>query len=341
MLTKAEIEALIRHSGRPSVSIYMARHVGGREVRQDPARLKNLVVTAEGKLAEIGVRPEAADPLLAPARALVEDEAFWREQAHGFALFLSPDGMQTFYLPFEPAEHVCAGERFHVFPLLRAISGDHRFLILSLSVRRACLYEASRDHILPTSVALPGGVQSVISRTDYDGEGSPEDYSKAEFIQYVREVSKAVEDYAKRARLPIVLIALPESQGHFRALGNHPELLYLGVSENPDAMNLQQLHARALEAAAPLFTEADQKILDRFNAMAGGARVSTEVAHIAEAARVGRVEALILSEECEAQVEEKLLDDAIACALGTGAQAHILPQIAMPERSPAAAILRY
>jgi hypothetical protein len=341
MLTKAEIEGLIRRSGGPSASIYMPRHVGGREVRQDPARLKNLVVAAEGKLAEIGVRPEAAAPLLAPARALVEDDAFWREQAHGLALFLSQDGMRSFHLPFEPAEHVCAGERFHVFPLLRATSGDHPFLVLTISARRACLYDASRDHILPASVPLPGGVQSVISRTDYDGEGSPEDYSKAEFIQYIREVSKAVEDYARRARLPIILVALPESQGHFRALGNHPELLYVGVSENPDAMSLQHLHARALDAAAPVFAAADQKILDRFNTMAGGTRVSTEVADIAEAARIGRVEALILSEDCEAQVEEKLLDDAIACALATGAQAHILPQIAMPERTPAAAIFRY
>jgi hypothetical protein len=188
---------------------------------------------------------------------------------------------------------------------------------------------------------LSDGVQSVIARTDYDGENSPEDYGKAEFIQYLREVSKAVEDYARRARLPIVLIALPETQGHFRALGNHPELLYVGGSENPDAMTLQQLHVRALDAAAPVFAEAGQKILDRYNAVAGGARAATEITAIADAARDGRVDALILSEDCEAQVEETLLADTIACVLSTGAQTHILPQLMMPERSPAAAILRY
>jgi hypothetical protein len=332
---------LLEYEGRPAVSIYMPRHLGGREVRQDPARLKNLLGAAEGKLADIGVRPDDAAPLLAPARALINEEGFWREQSHGLAVFLGSDGMRTLNLSFEPQEHVCAGERFHLFPLLRALGGDRAFLVLTISLHRARLYAASRDHIIPAPVELPGGVQSVASRTDYDGENTPEDYRKAEVIQYLREVSKAVEEYARREHLPVVLVALPQSQGNFRALGNHPDLLYLGISENPDAFDDQQLHRRALETIEPLFADTEKQVIERFNSMIGGNRISTEIDEIAEAAQVGRVDTLILSEECEAQLEDDLLDTALTCALRTGARAHVVQQMMMPERAPAAAIFRY
>jgi hypothetical protein len=341
VIRRAEFDRLLQQEEGPKLSIYMPRHIGSRDTRQDPARLKNLLNAAESKLAEIAVRPNYAERLLAPARALIADEGFWRAQSHGLALFVSDDGMRTFNLPVEPAEHVCAGERFHLFPLLSRLDGDRRFLVLTVSRDRARLYIASRDTILPTEISLPKGVQSVMDRTDYDGENTPEDYRKAEIVQYLREVSKAVEDYARRERLPIVLIALPENQGHFRALGNHPDLLYSGISENPDAMTEAQLHARALDVIQPLLTDADKRLVERFGSMTGGNRISTEIDAIANAARDGRVDTLILSDACEAQLDDTLLDTALTCALRNGAQAHVVPQFMMPAQAPAAAILRY
>src|SRR5256885_3683508 len=107
----------------------MPRHIGSRDTRQDPARLKNLLNIAENRLAETGVRPADAKRLLAPARALIADEAFWREQSHGLARFVSQGGMRAFNLPLEPGEHVCAGERFHLFPLLSMFESDRRVVI--------------------------------------------------------------------------------------------------------------------------------------------------------------------------------------------------------------------
>ena len=341
MITRDEFDRLLQQDGEPAVSIYMPRHIGSRDTRQDPARLKNLLNTAESKLAERGARPDAAETLLAPARALIGDEAFWRQQAHGLALFVSGDGMQAFNLPVEPAEHVCAGERFHLFPLLALLEGDRRFLILTISRDRARLYSATRATIVPADLELPKGVQSVMARTDYDGENTPEDYRQAEIIQYLREVSKAVQDYARREHLPIVLIALGENQGHFRALGNHPDLLWFGVNENPDALSERDLHARGLDALQPLLAQTGKALVERFGSMSGGHRISTEIDEIADAARDGRVDTLILSDMCEAQLDDGLLDAALTYSLRNGGQARILPQFMMPSQTPAAAIFRY
>jgi hypothetical protein len=341
VITRAEFNRLLEQDGGPKVSLYMPRHIGGRDTRQDPARLKTLLNCAESKLADVGVKPNDADPLLAPARALVGNEGFWREQARGLAVFLSSERMRVFSMPVEPEEHVCAGERFHLFPLLSLVGGDYRFLILTVSRDRARLYSATRESVVPTEVELPKGVQSVAARTDYDGENTPEDYRQAEIIQYFREISKAVESYARRERLPIMLIALPENQGHFRALGNHPDLLYLGINENPDAMNERQLLARSLDVLRPLQANSDKQLLDRFGSMTGGNRISTEIEEIAQAARDGRVDTLILSDTCQARIDDTLLDTALIFSLRNGGHAHILPQGMMPAQSPAAAIFRY
>jgi hypothetical protein len=341
VIARADFERLLRQDGGPRISIYMPRHIGSRDTRQDPARLKNLLNSAENKLAELGIRPDEAEALLAPARALITDEAFWREQSHGLALFVSGEGMQAFNLPVEPTEHVCTGERFHLFPLLPVLEGDRRFLVLTISRDRARLYSATRDTMVLADLDLPKGVQSVAARTDYNGENTPEDYRKAEIIQYLREVSKAVRDYASHERLPIVLIALPENQGHFRALGNHPDLLWFGVNENPDARNEHDLHARALDALQLSFAEADKQVIERFGAMTGGHRISTEIDEIADAARDGRVDTLILSDVCEAQLDDALLDTALTFSLRNGGQARIMPQFMMPAQAPAAAIFRY
>jgi len=268
--------------------------------------------------------------------------------------------MSRFNLPFKPPEQVVASQRFHLFPLLVCINGDRPFLILTLSARKARVYRASRDRVDPEPIKLPQGVEEVAQRTEYqatrgsrpaahftgamrtDNTGNPpEDNRKVELIEYLRDVSRLVDDHARRERLPIVLVALPEIQGHFRALGHHPELLYAGVSENPDALDERRLHARALQTIQPLLAAQEREALKRFDDMRGGHRVSTEVKEIAEAARTGRVDTLLLSEECEQQVKSEILDTAIDWSLRNGAGAYILQQALMPERAPAAAIFRY
>src|SRR5690606_3179384 len=105
-------------------------HVKGREIRQDPIRLKNLSDEAEEKLIAFGMRrPEARD-ILAPARDLVGDEGFWRYQDEGLAVFLAPDFSRILKVPIEVPELAVVGHRFHTKPLLPALAFDGRFHVV-------------------------------------------------------------------------------------------------------------------------------------------------------------------------------------------------------------------
>ena len=55
ILTKAELEQLMRKEQQWCVSIYMPTHRTGGETQQDPIRLKNLLGEAEKRLSDQGV----------------------------------------------------------------------------------------------------------------------------------------------------------------------------------------------------------------------------------------------------------------------------------------------
>jgi hypothetical protein len=92
MVSRTDLEELVAMEVQPAISIYLPTHVAGREVRQNPIRLKNLLSAAAERLGA-SRRPPEIDVLLSPAQRLVEDGAFWRNQQHeqqGLAIFWPP-----------------------------------------------------------------------------------------------------------------------------------------------------------------------------------------------------------------------------------------------------------
>ena len=77
-------------SDTATASVYLPTHTAGREIRQDPIRLKNPLDQAEKKLADAGYRHAECEAMLRPARALVSDGSFWRHQKRGLAAFAAP-----------------------------------------------------------------------------------------------------------------------------------------------------------------------------------------------------------------------------------------------------------
>jgi len=53
---------------------------------------------------------------------LIEDDDFWTHQANSLAIFVSPGHLTTFRLPNRLENFVRVADRFHIKPLLRALS---------------------------------------------------------------------------------------------------------------------------------------------------------------------------------------------------------------------------
>ncbi len=175
MFSRSNLDELVAMDARPTVSTYLPTHVAGREIRQDPIRLKNLLSSAAERLAVTCRRPKIED-FLGLAESLVGDEEFWRHQQQGLALFLAPGFNRIHKLPIPVVEETILGDHFHIKPLLPLFEDAGSFWLLTISAKHTRRYHGSRWEFSESKeIDLAQGVEKIRGMTDYEEThyGSP------------------------------------------------------------------------------------------------------------------------------------------------------------------------
>ena len=320
MFLRSDLDELLACDRQPAVSIYLPTHTAGREIRQDPIRLRNLLSVAARRLGAERRAPEV-EALLEPARRLVDDDAFWRHQNQGLAVFIAPEFHRVHKLPIEMPEEVAVGNHFSIRPLLPIVDPAGGFWVLAITAGRTRLYQGSRWSIAEAGgLDLPQGIEEISNETDYDeqyyasptgrpsrgpsglskaqsfGE-APEELRKTQLIELLRRIAAIVEPLVKRQPAPVILAAQPEIQGNFRELAPWKELLPDGIQENPEALSDDELQRKAWEQFEPITGERRADALGRLHSLVGNGdgKATTTPEDIVKAARYGRVERLFLS----------------------------------------------
>jgi hypothetical protein len=378
MFLRQDLDELVMTERQPAVSIYLPTHVAGREIRQDPIRLRNLVARADERLAK-DWRISEREALLAPARALAADDFFWRRQEEGLGIFLAPEFSRIHKLPAAVPEQAIVGHHFHILPLLPLLDAGP-FWLLALSASRTRFYSGTRHTFAEIAdLDLPQGVGAVSGETEYQqtyyaqpqrrrsggfdkaqsfGE-APADVRKRELRELLRRVAAAVEPSIKRRPAPVVIAASPEIRGHFREIAGWQEIVPDGVAENPDALAEAELHRRAWACAEPMVAAAYAAALDRLNRLIGTGKAVTAVEDIIGAAREGRIDTLFIGHdahlwgrvdetggkiavhETAAEGDSDLLDHAVLLTLRQSGGVMMVEHPALPAPGLAAALLRY
>jgi hypothetical protein len=115
-LTTDQFDQLAAATGENLVSIAIPTHRRGRDVAQDPVRLKNELAEVDAQLEERGMKPRQRDQLLQQATETLDDVEFWEHQADQLAVFIEDDGSTTTLAVSEETggapSHV--GDRFYV-----------------------------------------------------------------------------------------------------------------------------------------------------------------------------------------------------------------------------------
>lgn len=385
MFTRSDLTMLMDATPSPGVSFYLPTHLRGVETRQDPICLKNLIAEARQSLESSGLNRAEIDTILDPAAALVEDYGFWEHQDVGLALFLSGGQTHTYKVPIAFDPKVAIGPAFHLTPLLPLLAADGAFHVLTITAQNVRLFHASRFSMVEDDTAdLPGGVDEVSGQPDYEtplqaspigrphtgainitksqvsGE-SPEDWRKANTVEFVRRVAVAMQRHLATHRRPVVLIADAAIQGHFQKLSDLGSLLAGVVETNPAALDVRSLHAAAYDVVRPMFDEDRRRAVDRLAALLGSSDVhaTLDAGEIVKAAHLGRIETLMLAEGAELwgrfdeatgkvtiggeapTAAQDLLDGVATQVLRHGGAVTILSLDEMPDAAPAAAVLRF
>lgn len=314
-VTREEIQNLLQTPGRPCVSIYMPTFRAGAETQQNPIRLKNLLRRVQERLEETGMKDTDAAELMTPVRELVDDYAFWQQQADGLAIFRSPEVFKTFRLPTTLDENAVVENRFHLKPLFSLVNGDGRFYVLALSQKNLRLIAASRHSAeelelpgVPTSLPEALGDLSRghtqlqqrpsgpgISRAPiFHGHGTREDNIKAEIVQFFNLADKALMKYMDRDA-PVVLAGVEYLLPRYHETTEHPKVLEEGLTGNADGLSAEELRDAAWEIVEPYFLEDRRRAAERYGDLLGTGRASSRYEVILPAAHDGRIDTLFVA----------------------------------------------
>ncbi|OGO63501.1 MAG: hypothetical protein A2030_10705 [Chloroflexi bacterium RBG_19FT_COMBO_50_10] len=322
ILTRAELEQLMRKEQQWCVSIYLPTHRTGREAQQDPIRLKNLLGEAEKRLSDQGVGRRDIQKMLEPAIKLLQDSHFWQHQSDGLAIFLSTNRVRRYRLPLNFEEFVAVMDHFHIKPLLPLFTGDGQFYILALSQNKVRLLNGTRDSVSEVDIgqvggslaeAIPsddhqvslqlhtsgstGGISGSGSVTFHGQGGGSDESAKNELLRYFRLVSDGLTEFLQEDQRPLVLAGVEYLLPIYKEANTYPNLIDRVIKGNPDLLRIEELHKSAWDIIGPLFQATQEEAVAHYQQLAGqaSARVADTLEKILPAAYHGQVETLFVA----------------------------------------------
>ena len=379
-ITLEELKTYLGRSAERCVSIFMPTHRAGRDTEQNPIRFKNLLREVEEGLLNGGLRAPAVQEILKPARRLLEDADFWRQQSDGLALFFGDKEFHCYRLPLPFAELTVIANRFHLKPLLPFFTQNGHFYILALSRNKIRLLEGTRDTVdeidlgsLPESMAEifhyerfekqlqfhTGTAQGPGNRAAMFYGHDVSDEEKDRILRWFRKVDSELAPLFNDKRSPVLVASVEHLLPIYREANTSSSLLDKALPGNPEDIAPKELHAQAWAMVVPIFRQAQERAVAEYGRLAGTGQTTVEVAEALRAAYHGRVDTLFVAvgvqcwgsfapdsgtvelRQTPQPGDDDLLNLAAIHTILTGGQVYAVAPEEVPEHALVAALLRY
>jgi hypothetical protein len=384
--TLSEFKALAAVRGDICVSLYMPTSPHPDHDRANRVAFKDLVKEALTQLVETGADKRRLEPLeqqfdhlVGRVEASVQDrdirklqhkkpdewDEFWRHLAHGLGVLATPGSLLTFRLPYAPKPLAEVADRYHLTPLLRAMTSPHDLFVLALSEESVRLIQVVAD-LPPAPVEVPNLPHSAEQATHRPsihlraprGRLQSLEGEKILLHQYARRVDQALRGVLAGREAPLVLAAAEPIASTFRSVNSYPHLVDEAILQDASHMTESQIADQALPILDRLYARDLKDLIARFDELKPR-RATTEVSYAAHAATAGAIDSLLvdfdavipgLMSEVDGSVTYATNDDAESYsvvdevarrALCTGARVLGAKRDELPNRAPLAAILRY
>lgn len=363
--SRDEIEALLTGRNPASVSIYLPTDPASPG-EAERIELKNLAGEALRQLDEAGASKADVDAIAEQLAELDADGGFWRYQARSLALFATPGSLVTYRLPNRLVAQFQVADRFHLKPLLRAVTFPQVAFVLALAQGSVRLLEVGPEigswpvdvPGLPADVASAAGMSSIADRAPRGAVQGAEG-QKVRMRQYCRRVEQALRPLLSGRDVPLVLAATEPLDAMYRSVSTYPHLAPRSVAGSPESASdtelvagaravLDEVHATELEAVRQLYAR-----------RAAQGRAAQDVVDLARAATYGAVDTVLVDiddvlpgtvDEDSGAVTFADADDAIAYGVVdeiarrvwlNGGRVLAVRREDVPGGGPAAGILRY
>jgi release factor family 11 len=298
--TRAQLDRLLDARDPSSVSIYLPTNPSSRG-EAERIELKNLAREASTQLEAAG-HPKADVAAIDDELAdLVDDDELWPYQARSLAVFVTPTTSTTFRLPNSLTAVVEVSDRFHLKPLLRAVTFPHTAFVLALSQNSVRLLEIAPEldpgeiqiPDLPSDVASAVGKSSIRDRAP-SGRVQGSEGQKTRMRQYARQIDQALRPLLSGLDLPLILAAAEPMDSIYRSVNSYPNLVAAGLPGNPEASSDAELTESARRVLDNLYASELRKIQDSYALRASQRRASADIADVARAATYGLVDTVLV-----------------------------------------------
>lgn len=363
--TRAQVDRLLVNRHPASVSIYLATDP---TTSNQPARIKlrNLSEAALAQLRDAGIANREVAVIEEELGDLIDDEEFWRLQARSLAAFVTPESLSTFRLPNRLLSNVEVSDRFHLKPLLRAVTFPQVAFLLALAQGSVRMIEVSADDPppeiklpdMPSDAASAAGRSSLADRAPtrriQGAEGR-----KIRLRQYARQVDQAMRPFLNGLDVPLILAATEPLDSIFRSVNSYPHLAATSIPGNPERTSEADLAASARGVLDALYSEQLRATHELFERRSADGRALIDVGDVARAATYGAVDTVLvdIDQVVPGTVDEQTGAVSFASASTAGGYG-VVDEIArrtwlaggtvlavrsddIPGQGPAAAILRY
>ena len=319
IFTHDDLKTLTEEKSGLCISVYLRTHPAGTEnVQQDRIHLRNILMKAEEQLTALGIRAPDAKRMTEPARRLGYEDAFWKFQNEGLAVFLADGLFRSYRLPLAFEELLLVSGRFHLKPMLPMLAETGQYYLLGLSQRRVRLMQGGRFGIFEVNIPeVPQGVDEALGAEQNEtylqfhsrgqsstggsrpamfwGSGEGKDDDKDRVTRYFRRIDEAVQGYLQSKVTPLVLAGVEYLLPLYRSVSAYPNILPEGITGNSDGLQPGELHAKAWPLVEPLMLRRQQQAATDIHRLLGTGKASTFTPEIVPASFQGRVAKLLVS----------------------------------------------
>lgn len=364
--TDADLKALMSQRSDMCVSIYLGTTPVTQKAAGDRIELKNLAKQAVRELEGAGADKRRVAALAEHLDDIIDDDEFWRFQAHSLAVLATPDNIRTFRIPNALEPLVEVSDRFHLKPLLRATTFSNTCYVLALAEGAVRLVEVTAD--LPATTVkvdgLPKDAGDAVRRSSVNdrspsGRIQGSEGQKVLLRQFARKVDGALRGLLAGSDIPLVLAAAEPLASIYRSVNTYTHLAPGMIAGSPVALTDAQLADRARPVLDGLYGDEIAAFAKLFAARENAGRATTDIAQAGRAATFGAVELMLMDidEIVNGTVDEGdgrisfadsagpesygVVDEIARRTIMSGGRALAVRKADIPDGKSLAAILRY
>ena len=296
-----DIERLAAIRSTPAVSIYLRTTPVTQNTKNDRIELKNLLKTALDEMTAANIDKRRIWPIEAHINELIDDDDFWVTQANSLAIFAVSDHIYTYQLGNHVTSMVEVSDRFHLKPLLRAVTFPHNAYVLAISMGAVRLIEVIADgapRVIPVP-GLPKSMADALGRRSHQEKAgnmiSAADSSEnALLTRYSRAVDRVLHPVLAGHHRPLIIAAAEPLASVFRHVCSYHNVASEVISGSFDHTPDHELAGSARAVLDHVYAGQIADFARLYAQRAQQGRATADIAQAARAATFGAIDTLIV-----------------------------------------------